>query len=772
MSLSQKTSKVINANSAKQNSVVVISARKRGGNKGSGPGTVPVRKGRRRNGNRGGVTTSLNSSKNSSTYNIMLTSAPTNPLTLNSNVQSVTGVSLAIISYALQRNFAAIAPDPNFPYHAYVYIGTMLQSAMSSGSPKSQKVPMFLKDLMDALSPCHVKFANGFQAYNWDLDFDASAAPYTFDLRPTGLPRSWNCGVVSTTLVNNLWHTINPPVAYTEADGVKAWTSLLQFYEGLAIDQRQMRIVDAGGPGRYIQDVSTFAAVGKVLGNTGTDIGGFGAVASSEVPITNPLFAAFAKIPSGQITDPGRFPAYNIAKSLDSIAIGGILASGFCPSIVSSKLYPVLKNVDFMRFVEVLALWITGAARFAAGSEENKGYLEIDAAAFTLQMTLQEFEFLLRNVMMNAMSNTQFFVQGCYPTDNFNNTNPFLPFVSGQGTYPVNEGTDMRLPQFFIENIRSLTAVVQNGPNPISFIPVLGKYAKIELNWKDYYYLIPGSEVPQYIFFDPTSAVREVVSIKGKLQESLGAETVISLVDGTTGSSYVAINAPFAMTTLSEKWNQFVDKVSPFVNTLTTLGNDAGISVLRMVTNTQIHFTNQEGHPSMPPGRKVVDRVLPERFEKRFGPDVLTSTSPYQKVMLHAWNFYDAPKAQPFQLIQNIWIGTDFQLWFNGTGNEIVTEVKIVSYAREPNVMTYTGGDDQPSFYLKHLQYANMMLRARNGEVSMQDKLLVELEKEGRGGILSSLVGGLIKTIAPGSAHVVDSIAGVIPFKQVPAKKR
>jgi hypothetical protein len=766
--MSQKTVQTQFRN--KQNTIkssVVVAAKKNGANTVPSPSVKPRNGGRRRNRNRGkqNVSTSLNTAKNNSNYNILLTSAPTDPLTLNSNVQSVTGVSLGIISYALQRNFAAITPDPNFPYHAFVYIATMLQSAMSSASPKSQKVPMFLKDLMDAISPCHVKFANGFQAYNWDLDFDAAAAPYTYDLRPTGLPRNWNIGVVSTSVVNNLWHTINPPTAYTEADGVKAWTSLLEFYEGLQVDQSQLRIVDAGGPGRYISDVSAFAAVGKTLGNSGTDIGGFGAVASSEVPIRNPLFSCFAKIPSGQITDPGRFPAYNITKSLDSIALGGIMCSGYAPKLIGSKLYPVLKNVDFMRFVEVIALWLTGAARLAAGSAEDKGYLDIDASTYTLQMTLQEFELLLRNLMMNAFGNTQFFIQGCYPTDNFNNSNPFLPFVSGQGTYPVNEGTDMRLPQFLIENIRSLTSVVQKGNNPVCFLPVLGKYAKVELNWKDYYYLIPGSEVPQYIFFDPTTAVKERgVVIKGKMETAYSAETVISLVDGSTGSSYVAINAPFAMTTLSEKWNQLMDKISPFVNTLTTLGNDAGISVLRMLTNTQVHFMNVEKHPSLPANRKVVDRDLPDRFEKRFGSDVLTSTSPYQKVMLHAWNFYDPPMAQPFQLIQNIWISSDFQLWFSGTNNEIVTEVKIISYAREPNVMTYTGGDDQTTFYLKHLNYANMMLRARNGEVSMQDTLLKELEKQGRGGILSSLVGGLIKTIAPGSAKIVDTVSGFIPF--------
>jgi len=379
---------------------------------------------------------------------------------------------------------------------------------------------------------------------------------------------------------------------------------------------------------------------------------------------------------------------------------------------------------------------------------------------------------LLRNLFMNNFSSTQFFVQGCYPTDNFNNNNPFLPFVSGQGTYPVAEGLEMRLPQFFIENLRSLTAVTQKGKNPISFLPVLGKYDKDELNWKDYYYLIPGSEVTYYLFTDPDTAVKreKLVSVKGgssKIQTDLGAEAVISLVDGSTGSNYVAINSPFAMTTLQNLFNAFVSKISPYVNTLTCLGTDSGISNLRMVNTTQMHFENVQGHPSMPKNIKYVKRDLPDRFTRvnSGSMGVMASTSLYQHRMLAAWNFYDPPMNQPFELIQNLWIAAEAQLWFNGTPNEIVTLQKEAAKDREENTVTYTAGSDQTSFYNKHLEYALSMLRSRNGEVSMQDKFLTEQENTyGRGGILSSLVGGLVKAVVPGSGKIVDTVAGFIPF--------
>jgi len=138
--------------------------------------------------------------------------------------------------------------------------------------------------------------------------------------------------------------------------------------------------------------------------------------------------------------------------------------------------------------------------------------------------------------------------------------------------------------------------------------------------------------------------------------------------------------------------------------------------------------------------------------------------SPYTDKVLAAWNSFHPFINQAFGMIQNFWIAPVTQLWFNGTANEIMTESKAVSYARELNVLTYTSGNDQTTLETKHREYADFMLKARDGGENMQDVLLKKFEMEGRGGFLSSLVGGLIKTIAPGSAKIVDTISGIIPI--------
>jgi len=352
--------------------------------------------GKRRNrnavkvGGTGSVSTSLVSAKTTSSNNIIPISAPTIPLTLSSTQPAVNGAALGIIAYAMQRNFPAFAPVADYPYWAYLYLSGIIQSSMQNGNVKSSTLPKFVKDMCDAVAPTHTRMANGYLAYNWDITFDATTGSYLYDLKPTGTPRTWNIGVVNNGApVNNLWHDIGAPAAYTEANGLAAWTSLLEFYETLQVDEAQLKLVASIGPGKYRDDASAFASIGKVAGNSGTDIGAYALLASHEVPVKSPGFACFAKIPNGLTTDPARFPNYNITKSMDSIAIGGILASGFNHNLIDTKLYPVLKSIDFMRFVEVLCLWMTEAARLGAGDELSEKYLLQNVEYFTTGMTLQ-----------------------------------------------------------------------------------------------------------------------------------------------------------------------------------------------------------------------------------------------------------------------------------------------------------------------------------------------------------------------------------------------
>jgi len=714
---------------------------------------------------KGQTSTNLNRAKNASSDPILATSLPVTPLTLTSAIETVTGWGLGVISYAFQRGFPAFAPDPNYLYWAWVYIGTVIQASMQDGVLKTQTVPQFMKDILDAVSPTHRKIGNGYIAYNWSITFDTATQSYLYDLKPTGVPRHWNAGIVDTTFVNNLWHNIAVPAAYTEAGGLAAWSSLLEFYSTIG-QGKLATLVPANGPGRFRLDTSAFSVITKELGNSGSNTGGYGKVVSSEVPIDNPLFACFTGLASGQISDPSRYPSYNVNTSGDTTMVGGMQASDFNALIFSSRIAPIFKNVDFLQFVEVLALWYTEMAQVAVADGLDGQYLVSDSDYYTLQMTLQEFMFLVRNIMMNTFEDTQFFVQNNYPTDSFNNNNPFLPFVSGQGTYPVPV-TGMKLPQLFVENLRALTYVTQKSRNPITYLPVLGMYKNDALNWQDYFYMLPNSEAKHYIFTDPSLSVKIVktVPVKGaqsREEVSYGVETVISVVDGSTGSAFVAINSPFGLETLTDLWNNKLNALTPFCDSLTTLGKDAGITVLRVLTVTDVHFENIQGHPSMPANHKVVKRVIPERLI--VGVDSLTSVSPYIMRNVLATTVFNNPLANPWEIIMQYWNHPDVQLMLTGQQNEIITAQKWAAITREYSNLTFTSGDDQYSLYQRHLEYARMMIRYRNGEETMATILLKELEKTGRGGILSSLVGGIVKAIAPGSAKVVDTIASFVPF--------
>lgn len=357
-----------------------------------------------------------------------------------------------------------------------------------------------------------------------------------------------------------------------------------------------------------------------------------------------------------------------------------------------------------------------------------------------------------------------------YPADSFNNPNPFLPFVCGVGTCAVDV-PGMSLPQLLVENLRSLTYITQKGENPITFIPVLGKYALFELDWENYTYTKLGNETVYHIFTDPTTAVKQTkyVTEKGSGNvtrvEGYGAEQVISLVDGSTGSNYVAINSPYAMQQLVDMWNNKVNQIKTFTDTLTMLGTDAGIKVLRMVNTTAVHFQNQEGHPSLPKGKKFQKRDLPVRMVINQGFNCETTPSPYEEVLVYAQTFFDNPLAQAWQLFQHFWVSSQIELRFSGQGNEILTVQKWQAMNRQYINISYTAGMDQFNMFQKHLEYAQCMIKWRDGEQSFQNTFLMNAEvKYGRGGILSSLVAGLVSTISPGAGKVASTIAGFIPI--------
>jgi len=53
---------------------------------------------------------------------------------------------------------------------------------------------------------------------------------------------------------------------------------------------------------------------------------------------------------------------------------------------------------------------------------------------------------------------------------------------------------------------------------------------------------------------------------------------------------------------------------------------------------------------------------------------------------------------------------------------------------------------------------------ARNGEELVVEKVLNNLELQGRSGFLSSLAGGLLGSVFPGGKDIINGIANMLPI--------
>jgi hypothetical protein len=696
------------------------------------------------------------------------TVVPCENITANSLLVTVQACAVGIISYALQRGFGQQVIDPSGAFFAYVYLVNMMTSAMRNATPTVQFVPKFLKKILDSIKPKRVGIGAGSVGYVWTTDFDPLSTSYIYNMAPSAAPRDWNIGNVGATTVNGLLHVIDPPTAYNEVLGERAWTILLQFLENIhgGGDTRLVNYM-GGKDSKYLHDGSAFAVGDQNIGTSGSTNGGYAVNRQSEVPILHPLFAVFASNSANTLQDPYRCPAYSVMGSGDACSLGATLASGFNEKLDRGRLAPIIKDLDFHRFCDVIGRWMAKVAQTAYDDVQVfSGVWQRDTTYLTCGLTFQEFKILMRNLLMNNFQDSQLIVQNNLPGDSLNVVNNFLPFVSGQGTCPV-EATNMQLPAFFIENLRSCTARSQNAENPFTILPSLGIYELDQLDGDDYFYtsITEPTQGPIGVFTTPT--LKEVIDEKTKKPVKVSAETTISMVDGSFGGGYAALNSPYALNVYVNAWNDWVDKVKPFTSDLTTLGRDGGIAGLQVIPFTQLTFQNQllngKPHPSMIPTKHhVVTHDIPARLQK----NTLAIGNYYADRLVETVTCSQAPIANVFQTVQSLWILPEMSLYGTGNLNEKLSVSKWQSIAREYNAIKYTPGDDNFSLQQQHDQYAATMVKARNGQDNMAVSLVKDMELKGRGGIFASVLGGLGKVAvnvlaAPG---VIDGITGMIPF--------
>jgi len=657
---------------------------------------------------------------------------------LESNFQAVNSLSMSIVSYALKLGYATYASDPNYPFWTVTYLNKIFINSMKGVTLATTKVPIWLADIINLLKPKTVEFDAGEVSYTWNLDFDEFSTIWTTDLTPGGSNRTINFGIVSnTSYINGVIPEIVSPGSYTEENGQTAFSSFLAFFASK--DHELVPLVNPADHQRYSKDPSCFSSTKVISGSAYALQNGPMKTVSLEIPVRTPVAACMSKLdtPSGPQT--GRSPNHTLYYGGDPFWFAGLKASKISNKLFKSKLTPAFANIDFNRILDVVAQYATQLAQIASNDIQYTNYLLSNIGYFDCPLTLQEIGLMLRNELMNAFGDTQFMVQGMYPLAPGSNGNPFVPFVHGMGTFG-STATGMLLPQTLCENIRSLTWRVC-GKRPMIYAPVLGQYVEDELT-TDFYRYQPNDGDFRDVFKSPDALYSFEVDSKGGKVKKVMAETPISYIDGSSSGRFYDINHPSAISKYIRAWNQWIELLKPFSVNLSTISADGGLLLLNMISKNQIVAPLELSRPLADPSKRCAHHA-----DLRFPKDQKYGASLYDARAMLAVVSKEPFLQQPFQLVQNLWIGPESIINLGNTIENTATIQKIQGYYHEPWSTVMTDNEDNVSISTLHRQYVSTMVGARNSVPTQQSLLFTEWEAQGRGGILSSLLTGLASII-------------------------
>jgi hypothetical protein len=371
--------------------------------------------------------------------------------------------------------------------------------------------------------------------------------------------------------------------------------------------------------------------------------------------------------------------------------------------------------------------------------------------------------------MMGMFKESQAAAQGIVPFNpQTNNQNEFVPFVAGTNAAFVS-ATDQNLPMPLIENLRALVMrelhYKPKGEDVQWYVPVLGKYWLDQLNSSDYQvsYVIDGVPTTESVFAQGALFDRIDINEKGIQVKTPQVEVPINLVDGSSGSNMVCINDTTQLKRLADYWNDWLKTsgVESYSCQTGAVSTELGINVLCSVAMTRVWLpVNIQGTMSKAPSKKKI--VVHDKRLDQIRHKTLTTT-PYALrqaiVDLSQGTIWDAPYSQVLQT------------WFLPTVEEEVfpqttqsTDLpRYQSMFDETKSAARTTGSNGISLADLHSAYAAKMTKGKLSAPDDWSNFMVEMSKQGRGGILSGLVAGLVGAAFPGVAGIATTIANALP---------
>jgi hypothetical protein len=697
------------------------------------------------------------------------------------------------LTRALEKGFAASSDEDYYPYFAWIYIANLLSQYASGSVPPALKLPFVLHCIGRALTTKTVGMDNGKVTYAFIVNPTTIPAP---NLWPVGYDiygYVFYMGAVPPTppLINGFpVMTIVGFPTYTVELGAAAFANMNLFLANKMADNDDFKLVNSTSPTPFDKDVSSFALMRNQqgLGFAGVASGGFGQLATLEVPIFRPLLSLLQSFPvPGGSGEAARYP--NLIQNVagDASTLGAYLGTLIPVSNQGVKRPIKFHVIDFNEFLETIAFWMQGLMNASVSDPLGTWSTTNPPTNLTCPLTLQEVALLLRNTMMECFKDTQAGVQGLYPVTPSAGTDfQYVPFTAHVGTCFL-ESVPWNLPTAIVENLRDLVVrYTQRSKTDFEFfVPVLSEFRNDLISDADFTYIYAATEGDPvaYPVFKPATMAenkRRVFNDKKQIMEDiLVAETAVSFVDGSSSAGYLAINDPAVLTVLAGSWDDWLKStgLSTYSMTLSPFSAEIGINVLYSGAATRHWIGGPDSQNSTRGGRKqpkppssteIVKkrevrhaREFSTRFTRAKHKAILAS--PYIDRLAIADSFQSVPLTDPYSQIMKVWILPVIE-------NEVlaVDDSTLIprwqALMKETYLVNSSTGFDGISLSDMHYQYAQKMIKSRTAPDDAWDNFFKEMAAQGRGGILSSLVAGAVGMFFPSAAGIANQIADALPI--------
>jgi len=697
---------------------------------------------------------------------LVTTAQSTIPITVVAQQRNMWNFAMGYVTKALEKGFATSALNEWDPFFAFIYAVNLLTQYQSNSVPPAIELPYILHSFGRAMVTKSVGFANGKITYTMvpggvgepPIQIGIGYQAYGYKYNLTWVPES----PTLTGPFPNLVSTGLP--TYTEEQGAAAFAEMNTFLTGAGADT-DFNAVSSGSPTAWDKDVSAFALVQQQQGVGAGDVGsgGFGVQSQLEVPMFRPLLTLLTPQQENiLVASANRYPNLTVSQAGDPTVLGGLAGHTIPLKAFGMKRPLKFHCVDFNEYLETIAFWVSGIQQAAVQDPLNPEQNAI--SALQCPLTLQEVSFLLRNAFMEVFKDTQAGVQGLYPEVPASNTdNQFVPFTASAGTCFL-QSVPFQLPVGLVECMRATAfRIASRGKKDLEyFVPVVGQYVNDVISSADFTYTsIPnGGDETFTSFVIPSMAKykKKVFNEKtGVVEEMVVPETPINLIDGGAPGVWVAVNNPASLVMLAREWDKWLKDtgLQTYSSTLTTVSAEKGINVLFNGNMTR-HWIVASG------GQKESRRMVSERFCGKKNASVLTS--PYLLRSVIADTAQSIPLAAPYSQVQKIWILPSIESEINFTLPPNSTQAnRWQILMSEPYLINSSSGFDGISMTEMHSQFAQKMVKGRDSPPDNWDNFFVEAAKQGRGGVLSSLIAGAIGSFLPAAAPILNTIADILP---------